>query len=395
MKAKLREVRARLDWTQAELIDALLDAADRIGVDAPSRASLKTLVSMHENGRRAVGHQHRVLYREAYQMTDADLGFASDAAPEAPAPLPVPAQRRKLPVPANPEMLAYLMSVLGQHMQAEPMVGPQFLVPPVQSQMGLIEQLCNDTHGPLRQEVLRVGARYCEFLGWLYQDTGNDHLAMRWTGQAQDFAQELDDPALVAYVLQRRSNIATESGQAGHGAGLANAALRHAGDLSPRVQAVVLRQLANSKAGLGEQVETARAVDEAMAAADAGSDTDPLAPYCTVAYVEMEGATCDVRLERPERAVETYRASLEHWPAVQQRDRGLCLARLATANAILEDIEGSYEAAAEAVTIAESTGSARIRNELLRLQPRLAPWRKLVEISELNVVLDRMKRADT
>jgi hypothetical protein len=84
-----------------------------------------------------------------------------------------------------------------------------------------------------------------------------------------------------------------------------------------------------------------------------------------------------------------------HWPAVQERDRGLCLARLATADATLGDVEGSYAAAQQALGIAERTGSARIRDELFRLRPRLAPWRKLVEISELNRALDGLDRATT
>ena len=260
--------------------------------------------------------------------------------------------------------------------------------------MPLIEQMCLEAYGPLRERVLRLGARYAEFLGWLYQDTGDSSAAMRWTSQAMDYAQELGDASLIAYIFQRRSNIATEAGHAGHGAGLASAALRYASELSPRVHAVVLRQLANSKASLGDRTETARAIDEALAAADSGDDSDPMAGYCSVAYVEMESANCAVRLEQPDSAVEILQIST-HWPTVQERDRGLCLARLATADAILGDVAGAHAAAEQALGIMERTGSARIRSQLHRLQPRLAPWRKLVEVSELNQALDRTKGADT
>lgn len=40
------------------------------------------------------------------------------------------------------------------------------------------------------------------------------------------------------YLFQRRTNIATEAGHAGHGAGLASASLPCAAQLSPRVHAV-------------------------------------------------------------------------------------------------------------------------------------------------------------
>ncbi|MFE9407315.1 hypothetical protein ACFYN0_00720 [Streptomyces sp. NPDC006704] len=351
---------------------------------------------MYENARRPVSADHRPLFREAYQATDEELGFPLSAeVPKLQAAPPSTLWRSKLPVPVNPEMLKYLTSVLDQHAEAEPLVGPQFLVAPVQAQVPLIEQMCLEAYGPLRERVLRLGARYTEFLGWLYQDTGNPDEAMRWTSQAMDYAQELNDSSLMAYIFQRRSNIATEAGYAGHGAGLASAALRYSPDLSPRVRAVVLRQLANSKASLGEHTEARRAIDQALEAAAQGDDDDPMAGYCSVAYVEMEGANCDLRLESPEDAVGTFTESLMHWPAVQERDRGLCLARLATANATLGDVEGSHTAAHQALGIAERTGSARIRDELFRLRPRLAPWRKLVEISELNQALDSLNRATT
>lgn len=398
MGNRLREVRTALGWSQSQLIDDLLAAGERLGLRSlPSASSFKTLVSMYENDRRPVGEEHRALFREVYQKTDAELGFTeAESAPTtqlSPA-VPILPGLPRLPSAVNPEMLAYLSSVLQQHTAAEPLVGPQFLVPAVQSQMPLLDQMCQEARGSIRDDVLRLGTRYAEFLGWLYQDTGQTNLAFQWTRLAEDFAQELGDPMLLAYVLQRRSNIATEAGYAGHGTGLANAALRHEKHLTPRVRAVVLRQLANSKAGLGEAAEVERAIDAAMEAAAAGDDSDPFAGFCSVAYVEMEGANSAVRLERAESAAETFRASLTHWPAVQERDRGLCLARLATASAMIEDVEGVATAGAEATAIAQKTGSARILGELVRLQGHVAPWRKLVEISELNAAVDRMKRAD-
>lgn len=393
-KSKLQAARLRVGWTQPELIEALVAAANRLHAASPTPSSWKTLISMYENGRRPVSPDHRPLFREAYQATDETLGFpASGTVPELPVAPPSTLLRSKLPVPVNPEMLKYLTSVLEQHAQAEPLVGPLFLVAPVEAQVPLIEQMCLEAYGPLRESVLRLGARYTEFLGWLYQDTGNADEAMKWTSQAMDYAQELNDSSLMAYIFQRRSNIATEAGYAGHGAGLASAALRYAPELSPRVRAVVLRQLANSKASLGEHAEAMRAIDQALEAAVQGEDGDPMAGYCSVAYVEMEGANCDLRLERPENAVGTFTESLKHWPAVQERDRGLCLARLATADATLGDVEGTYLAAQQAIGIAEQTGSARIRDELFRLRPRLAPWRKLVEISELIRALDSLRGA--
>ncbi|WP_406104701.1 helix-turn-helix transcriptional regulator [Streptomyces sp. NBC_01003] len=392
METELKAARRARGWTQAQLMDAMEDAAPRIGFVLPSRASLKTQVSMFENGRRPPGPEYQALFCEVYEATRKDLGFALEAAPSQLDALP------KLPMPrgpaptANAATLDYLKSVFVQHSQAEPLVGPRFLVHPVLSQVPLIEQLCRDAAGPMRGDVLRVGLRYAEFLGWLYQDSGDSQEAMLWTNRALDYAYELDEPTLNTYVLQRRANIATEAGHAGYAQGLANAALKHAGKIPGQVEAVALRARANALAVLGSESETARALDEARALADRSPDDDEgLASYVSVAYIDMEAANCAIELNRPEDAVKPLEDSLTRWPAQQQRDRGLCLARLATAYALNEDLESAVNAATQAVSIAQATGSARILAELTRLQTHLEPFRKLVEIAELNRVVGSMK----
>ncbi len=372
-------------------MDEMEEAALRLGIQLPSRASLKTQVSMFENGRREPGPEYQTLFCEVYQATRKELGLALESAPSQLDRLPsLPTPRTASPK-ATPEALGYLKSVFVQHVQAEPVVGPRFLVPAVQSQMPLIEELCKEAQGPLRDDMIRVGARYSELLGWLHQDTGDSQSAMLWTNRALDYASELDDPSLSAYIFQRRSNIAAEAGQAGYAVGLANAALKQAQKLPPDVRAVALRTRAYSEALLGHADESERALDDARDLADLGPDPDGLAPYCSVSYIDMEAAVCALQLQRPEEAVRTLEASLTRWPAEQQRDRGLALARLATAYAQLEDVEGAYGAASQAAAIAQSTGSARILAELLRLQPLLGRWRKLVEIADLNRLLGSMK----
>ncbi|MFD7163114.1 helix-turn-helix domain-containing protein [Streptomyces violascens] len=391
MKTKLQAARKARGWSQAELIEAMEAAAERLGIELPSPSSLKTQVSMFENGRRPPGGEYQAIFCEVYQMTRGELGFNIETAPSQLDTLPTLPSPRAAAPKASPEILNYLQSVFVQHTQAEPLAGPRFLVPPVQSQLPLIEELCKEASGPLRDDVVRVGARYAEFLGWLHQDTGDSQSAMLWTNRSLDYASELDDPTLSAYVFQRRSNIAAEAGQAGYAVGLANAALKHARELPSQVRAVALRARANSLALLGEADECARALDEARNFADQGPNEASLAPYCSVSYIDMEAANCALQLRRAQDAVETLEASLTRWPAEQQRDRGLCLARLATAYAQLEDVEGASNAGAEAAAIAQSTGSARILAELGRLQPLLTPWRKLVEVAELNRLLGNMK----
>jgi hypothetical protein len=117
-----------------------------------------------------------------------------------------------------------------------------------------------------------------------------------------------------------------------------------------------------------------------------------MAGYCSASYVEMEAANCSILLQRPQEAAETFQRSLASWPDGQERDKGLCLARLATASAVLEDVEGAAEHGHAALAIALNTGSARVVQELWRLEKHLGPWRKLVEIADLSKTLGELRR---
>ncbi|WP_327656238.1 helix-turn-helix transcriptional regulator [Streptomyces sp. NBC_00483] len=392
MKTKLQAARKARGWSQTELMDALYEAAERLGTELPSQSSLKTQISMFENGRRDPGPEYQALFSEVYRETRAALGFALETAPSQLDSLPVSPMPHAPAPTASPAVLDYLRSTFVQHAQGEPLVGPRFLIAPVQAQVPLIEQLCSDTFGALRSDVLRVGARYSEFLGWLYQDTGDSRSAMLWTNRALDYARELNDPTLTSYISQRRSNIASEAGSPGYAVGLATAALAEATKLPNQVRAVALRAQANSFALLGNSDESARSLDAARElAAQPPDDSDGLAGYVSPSYIDMEAANCAIALNEPEEAVKTLEESLTRWPTQQQRDRGLCLARLATAYAQLGDLEGAVNTGAEAAGIAEATGSARILDQLTRLQAHLTKFSKLVEVAELNRTLGTMR----
>ena len=101
---------------------------------------------------------------------------------------------------------------------------------------------------------MRLASRYEEFRGWLNQDAGRLDQAMIHTDRARDLATELRDPLLAAYLLMRKSNIATDSGDPvlALALALADTALSQTEHLSPTVRAVVLRQKALALAGLGQ-----------------------------------------------------------------------------------------------------------------------------------------------
>jgi transcriptional regulator with XRE-family HTH domain len=129
----LRQARLRHGWSQEQAIVRFESIARVLAVEVPARSSLRTLLSMFENNRRAVPGQYRPVFRELYRATDDELGISPSTA-HASLPVP-PALPTELPEHASSEILSYLSNVLAEHVKADAVMGPRYLVPAVQSPM--------------------------------------------------------------------------------------------------------------------------------------------------------------------------------------------------------------------------------------------------------------------
>ena len=233
-----------------------------------------------------------------------------------------------------------LLATLELYSNTDNLAGPQSLVNIAPEQLRFIEDLLSNARDKDRKQLLRVGARYAEFAGWIYQDTGSLNSAMQMSSIALDFAQEADDEMLISYILMRRSNIATDAKRPELALTLVDAALRKAGSLPPRYRAVALRQRAHVFAQLGRPDDCASTLELAFKFAERSVDSDKdLAQYCTLEYVEMEAAHCWVELGQADKAIGTLQHSLVGWKPEFRRDLGLCLARLAVAYVSSDQIE--------------------------------------------------------
>ncbi|BEK87194.1 hypothetical protein GCM10010198_67710 [Nocardia seriolae] len=314
-------------------------------------------------------------------LTAADIGYPDEPAHDLDVDVEMPKARVDLiSLPfetVDREFVDHLKTLLDAHARMDALSGPRYVVGTLQGELQLIEDLCGKARGAMRPALLEVGTRFCEFAGWLYQDSGDLRRALYWTNRAMDYAEELYDPHLRSYVLQRRSNIATESGYAAQGLGLANAALRCWDEIPPELRAVALRQQANAYAMTEEADDCRRALDQAMEQVLSIDPSGPssLALYCTPSYIEMEAANSWVRLGHPERAIETYEVALGDWPASQRRDQGLCTARLASAYVGVGEFESGARAGTDAAKVIRSAPSARALGVLRDLAQRVRPVR--------------------
>lgn len=289
------------------------------------------------------------------------------------------------PMAVTPNALYVFESLLNAFVQADAILGPEAAIGGVREQLRILETLLPLAPDGLRQSLLRLDARYSELAGWLAQDSGDLKSAAKWSVKALDLAAELGDIHLMSYIWMRRSNIATDAAQPQESLNLARVALREDARLTPTLKALGLRQLANAYAIAGNAPGCARAIDDALATIetqDRRASTN-LGQYCTSAYLRSEGAACWMKLGDPQRAIALLHDTVDAWPAGQDRDRSLAMARLARAHLLAGDLEGACREGRRAIQIRQSVASARAARELRKLRTQLQARSSHPETSEL------------
>lgn len=383
MTSRLRDARLRRGWSQMRLISELQTAAARRGARLPDTAVLKTQISRWENGRREPDAFYRSLLQDTFDLTAPELGF-----PTSPEPAGSTYGSEPLNKAVSPDLLNALQVSLGQLATLDAATGPQTVLALAREQARFVTGLVRGATGPNRADVSRVATRLSEFTGWLHQDAGDLDDAVRWTDQAVDLAAEANDPELIAYVAMRRSNIASDRRDNRDALTRASAALGTPALDDPRLSGVLLRQRAMAHALVGDEVACRRDLDDALqivATNGAGHGTASLVPYVTSSYIEMEAANCFLRLGKHQDALDILIRSLRAWPAgTQDRDRGLALARLATAYAGAHEVEEAVITGHQALKVLEVTRSARILTQIHDLRRELAPVWETPTVRDFN-----------
>lgn len=383
MTTKLRDARLCRGWSQLRLISELQSAAARRGAALPDASVLKTQISRWENGRRAPDEFYRSLLQDTFDLTAPELGFPTLLEPAGSAYGSEPLNKA-----VSPDLLNALQFSLGQLATLDAATGPRTVIALAREQARFVTGLVRGAAGSNRADVSRVATRLSEFTGWLHQDAGDLDDAVRWTDQAVDLATEAGDPELIAYVAMRRSNIDSDRRDNQAALTRASAALGTAALDDPRLSGVLLRQRAMAHALVGDEVACRRDLDDALqivATNSAGHGSASLVPYVTSSYIEMEAANCFLRLGKHQDALDILIQSIRAWPAgTQDRDRGLALARLATAYAGAHEVEEAVTTGHAALKVLKATRSARILTQIHDLRRELAPVWETPTVREFN-----------
>ncbi|MGH8904513.1 MAG: hypothetical protein ACRDYA_23230, partial [Egibacteraceae bacterium] len=293
------------------------------------------------------------------------------------------------PERVDAEIVGYLQRVLEEHGAVDNLRGGRHLVEVVAAQMRFVDHLRRGARGEVRDELLTVAARYAEFAGWLHHDAGDAQAATYWSDRAMEWAQEAGSDVCVSSILSEKSNQAKGQGDADRAISLARAAQRTVGPLPPRTRAVAVQQEAQGHGLAGDELACHSLFDgalELLAVAERDQDPGP-GRWCTEAHIEIQRATCWLRLGRPQQAIGLFERQLAVLPARYYRDRGVYLARQAIAHAANHDPDQAVAVGHRALAVGRETGSARIFAELHRLDTGLAGWPDLAAVAQFHEAL--------
>ncbi|MGW0467668.1 Twin-arginine translocation pathway signal [Streptomyces sp. NPDC003027] len=280
------------------------------------------------------------------------------------------------PQHVDPALIDYFQQQLEGHYRADMFLGPHDLIGTVSAQYQLIDKLVRSAKGEVRRGLLRVGAAYAALVGWLYQDAGDLGAAAFWRGVTQEMAVRSRDPHLIGYSLVNQAQVRTDLGDGFGVIDLCEAALDGADRVVPKVRIMAMQQQAHGASLTGDRAAVDQLIDQADALLPRVDDDLPWGNACrrTPGYLEVQRATCYGRLGLGTEAGTLWAQVLEAVPATARRDRGVYLARHATAAAAAKEPDQALEIARTVVEIAIETGSARIRRELVTLERAMRPW---------------------
>jgi tetratricopeptide (TPR) repeat protein len=203
----LRRARFAKGMTQSQAIAAFTQLALRRGIAVPSTESLKRRFSSWENRPVVPEPQYRVLLRELYGRTDAELGFPTDDTGDGHDDALTEIRAR---LARSHGVDGALLDRLDQHTHRLRLLDRTFgaacVLDQITSHISLVRQLM--THTVLsrdRRALARIVADASALAGWQALDTAAIMRAWQHFDLARSAGQQADDGAVYAHALGEQS----------------------------------------------------------------------------------------------------------------------------------------------------------------------------------------------
>lgn len=261
---------------------------------------------------------------------------------------------------------------------------PELLIQPLVAQNNLIQELIKTAGSGPRDRMLILSSRYAEYIGWLFQESGNDAAALLWTGQAADLAAAGGDPAFASYGHVRHALVTMYQGDAGQTTSLSQRA--QALGPPPRIAGLAALREAQGHALAGDYTLSMRALDRAgvlLGRAGRTGDEPVIGSSNLSDPAETVRGWCLHDLGRPAEAAEVLGVQLLRIPQWAARARARFGARQALACAVAGEVDQACHYADGLLDGAGIPRSATIAKDLRALSRALARHPKSSPVRDL------------
>lgn len=251
--------------------------------------------------------------------------------------------------------------------------GPHRVMDTVREQINLLQEIRKAQRGTDLREIIKVQTEFADLLGWLHQDSGEHHAAQFWLDRALEWSHLSGDVNSTAFILGRKSQLASDMGDGSEAAEMAEASIRLVPPNS-RMAAISSVHAVRGYALLGDRDGVTRTHERTQALLDTYEpDQLPWGQFFGRSYVYVHHAESQRLLGNYTTATKEYQSAIDHMPSGFRRDQGVYLAREALAFAGGGDAEQAAHVGMRALAIGLDTGSGRILTELGQVREALIP----------------------
>lgn len=283
----------------------------------------------------------------------------------------------------DPQVLTAMRSAFDQYRKLGTMMSPAYVLAPAITHVHTLCTLALDSQEPVHSELLLLAARVAEFVGWMFQESGKEADALRWTDRAVNLAADRD-PQLASFTLFRYAEVALYQHDPLRTVELARRAQQDK-TASPRILGLAARCEAQGHALAGNVHGYEEALDRAASLLAIGDDfSRPVLGSASLPdEIALVRGWALYDLGRPGAAAELLD---QHLPTIlpsARRARARFGVRRALAHAQQGDLDQACAAAREVLADAAQVDSATIRLDLRELFRTLGRWHSHRDANEL------------
>jgi tetratricopeptide (TPR) repeat protein len=285
VKTRLRAVRDQLGYSSAEVIRLLRQRASTLGLAIMSPASLKTKLSVWENGHESVSELYRRLFRDIYGRTNEELGFPAEHENSEVLEL---RSRLTLAQSVDATTVELFRRQVDDARHVDQRFGGTTLLDQLRSSIKQVEDVLTYSAGRgWRPQLAGVLTEASTLAGWVALDRNAVGQAWAHYERAKTAAREAGSPTLLAHATAEQAFVLIDVGETSRAVEQLAEARRLAKHASPLLRAWLAAAHGEGLAAASDRAESLRAFDDAHALLPS-NPVDPELPFVFLGGVHLD-----------------------------------------------------------------------------------------------------------